>query len=327
MTANEYNHQAIGRTWSPPDLPSGLRDVHVAHGAHSDEFAEAVRKAQTELDVVADGKLGALTLDALRAADGERRRVVGGPDDGETWSPLTASVVKSRRKLHPRSVNKVGAILVHTTGSGIVAKARKMGRDPLDHAVAHYAGPKAYTSHYVMGWDGAIVGIVPENERALHAGVSDERRRLYQAGFATWARWLRPLNPAKPPLPAKVMDRDDGMVLYRDLFAGHLWWPRRWPLLPDPTRITSDPNGTTIGMDLLPAPEAEGGVHPGGFTDAQRDSLDVWVADVRRRLDRILPVLGHADVDPIVRCDAKGPWDPRCLAEWDVFGDAPLLLR
>jgi len=326
-SAKEYNRDADGVVWISPQLPPDLGGPYVKHGAGSAEFAKAVRTMQQDLGLVDDGKLGPLTWEAVETATYVSGKPMREQDKGERWSGLTSEVVRSRRSLKKRNWKKVLAAMIHTTGSGIVAKAKKKGMSPMDYAIRYYAGPKAYTSHYLMDWDGRIVGIVPEDLRALHAGMSDARLRLYRAGHGTWSRWLKPLNPKKPPTPSDIASKEDGMILYRQPFKGHLWWRDRWSDLSDPSRVIGNLNTHTVALDLLPASKSDGGIHPGGFTDAQKDALEAWVLDLRQRVGWSLPVIGHADGDPIVRNDAKGSWDPRCLLHWDVFADAPKLRR
>ena len=98
----------------------------------------------------------------------------------DVWSGNAARVDRTRRDLPERS-KRVEALIIHTTGSGIIGKALAANADPLDHAAAYYAKPKSYASHYLVGYDGTIVGTVPENLVAYHAGVSKSRRKLYSS--------------------------------------------------------------------------------------------------------------------------------------------------
>ena len=114
------------------------------------------------------------------------------------------------------------------------------------------------------------------------------------------------------------------MDLYKGRFPGHVWWLDRWKgVAVSPGDVLANPNGRSVGIDLLPAPKARGGVHPGGFTDAQMDAYARLHADICARLGRTLHALSHSDVDPIVRCNASGPWDPMIVRTHPLLLAAP----
>lgn len=326
--ATDYNHNGQNRIWHVKHLPEHMQEMVKVHGSGSQEFADMVLQYQKALGLEEDGKLGPLTYEAMATQYGSLRKVSAAPEPEETWSPLIARIQKTKRKLRKRKLEDVVGVVVHTTGRGIVGKAVKKKKDPFQYALDYYCGPKAYTSHYLMGWDGSVVGIVPEDERAYHAGVSTTRKNLYKAGLDTWTRWLKPLNAKKPPNKGDIVDRDGSMVLYGRPFGGYAQWKRRWAGVTDnPRDIMKDPNGQSIGLDLLPAPKDKGGVHPGGFTDDQQAALPLFLSDCRRRYGRKLILVGHSDVDPITRTNSNGSWDPMCIGQWEVFDEVLAQLR
>ena len=220
----------------------------------------------------------------------------------DVWSGNAARVDRTRRDL-PSRTKAVTALVVHTTGSGIIGKALKANADPLDYAADYYARPKSYASHYLIGYDGTIVGTVPENLVAYHAGVGKGRRKLYAKGD-DWRRFI-----AKG---RELVDTGEPQGRYDD-------WVERWPGLTSPLELLDGPsvNGQTIGLDLLaPLP---GERHPTTQIMWAR-ALVIDLVD-RYHLGTVagssvdeleIPkgvLLRHSDVDPITRSSKRGGWD------------------
>ena len=83
-----------------------------------------------------------------------------------SWSPIATRIV------NPRDVKdrpKPHGVIVHTTGSGIVLTAQNKGADPLEYTLAFYSNPKNNFSHYLIGWNGEIIQIAADTERAWQA--------------------------------------------------------------------------------------------------------------------------------------------------------------
>lgn len=231
----------------------------------------------------------------------------------DIWSGLVTMTTRTKRKLAARTLPPQ-AVVVHTTGGGIVAKALKADREPLTEALAWYSGPKAYSSGYLIGgfrrpgWDAqddAIAGIVPDNLVALHAGVPAGNAALYARGRAVWMRHV-----AKG---GALVDTGRVQERYSD-------WAERWPGAEGPADIlrghAKGVNARTLSLDVL-APE------PGEPHSAQQLS---WAAAlVRDLLGRHgLPVsrttvLRHSDVDPLSRTSPAGGWDPPTSAFRDIL--------
>lgn len=191
----------------------------------------------------------------------------------------------------PRRTLPVRAVVVHTTGTGIVEQALRKGRPPLDFAAAHYAKASSFASHYLIGYEGEVVGTVPEAVVAYHAGVPTAHRGLYALGRAVWPRYVG------------GTDRGGPQTHYGD-------WLARWPDLLSPLDLVTGKvvNGSTVGVDLL-APVPGVAFHP----EEQVAMAARLVADILRRHSLVASrptVLRHADVDPFSRSTKRGGWDP-----------------
>lgn len=199
-----------------------------------------------------------------------------------------ATQVPKPKDVDDRSMPVFG-LVVHTTGSGIVKQAQKLGVDPLEHAVAYYLKPDSYFAHYVIGWDGHIVQIADEKERATHVGFAE--RGKYLTG-----EW-------ETMLPKALVER----------------WKAKWPSHKSPAHLFpgSSPNNCYIGCELLPTPKRDPKF--GLFTLAQHQAVVMLCADIGDRYN--LPthwhhtsrLVGHEDLNPLTR-SAKGQgWDPGAL--------------
>ncbi|MBM3466127.1 MAG: N-acetylmuramoyl-L-alanine amidase [Armatimonadetes bacterium] len=227
--------------------------------------------------------------------------MTSGPD---IWSGLATRFARTRRALSPRTLPPQ-AVVVHTTGGGIIAKALKAGDEPIERALAWYSAEKSYTSGYLVGAfgeeghdddDDAVAGIVPDNLVALHAGVGKDRMALYAGGLAKWTRHVL----------AEGVLRDTGkpQPRYDD-------WKARWPGMESPMDILrgfqKGVNARTLSLDLLaPVPGK-------GHTPMQIQWTASLVADLLKRHNLApskLTVLRHSDLDPLARSSAAGGWDP-----------------
>ena len=198
-------------------------------------------------------------------------------------SPLARSVGTDRRG-RARTLPIFGMV-VHTTGSGPAEYQKQTGTPAVNDALDYYLGRGRWKGksdgfpHYLIGYDGTIYLICPESHVAWHAG--------WAKGRARWDGWTAPA-----------------------------WWTSVWS--PRGARTPADllppragsPNDAHIGVELLGSESGR------GFTDAQYDSLARLVIDVFRRngLTAAVPpnrqLLGHEDVEPILRANRGGGWDP-----------------
>lgn len=200
-----------------------------------------------------------------------------------TRSTLAAQVSR------PRDVDDrtlpVWGLCVHTTGSGIVDNALKLRVDPLDHAVHYYLTPGTFFPHYVCGWDGRLVQVADELERAQHVGFAERSKYLSGA-------WEKAVAPA---------------LLAR--------WKARWPGFKSPAHLFpgSSPNNVYIGVELTPLPKRDPA--NGLFTVEQYRSVAALANDIGTRWAlgarwwRGPRLLGHEDLNPITRPG----WDPGAL--------------
>lgn len=227
----------------------------------------------------------------------------------DVWSPLVDHVYRSARldratapKGRPLPVRRgnVQAAIVHTTGSGAVVKALKKGIDPFEYLARYYAKAHAYASGYLVGERPGVgievVGTVPDDRVAYHAGVAASRAAIYRRGRDVWPRFLK--------RSGQWFDTGKTQPHYRD-------WLERWPDLDCPLDLLDGfslgVNARTLSADLL-APE------PGErHRQAQIDMMVSLVEDLLSRhalQPSRLTVLRHADVDPLSRSSRRGGWDP-----------------
>lgn len=216
---------------------------------------------------------------------------------------------------------QVYGLVVHTTGSGLPAKARARGVYHTVQAVDYYSG--SHGCHYVNGWNGAeggdLLQLADEREQANGVGVSnrdqpdkDQRRSIDAGRF-------------EDDLPAVLVRR----------------WRERWPgvahsldLLPGTQTVNScyvhvecvpcvfhTDDGLIVGSGVQP-------LRPGlRFTQAQHDTVAALAVDVARRNGwpadqswwRTSRLLGHEDLTPISRHDRNGGWDPGALRDEPYF--------
>jgi hypothetical protein len=239
--------------------------------------------------------LGELEDDLLEAAD---ETGLAAASSAAMTSPLAIRSPRGWRTSGGKRKKPVWGIVVHTTGSGPAAMAGKPNRwnckSAIDCALALYGtGGMEGFPHYVIGYDGTIYAVAPENYVAWHAGWTKET-----GGRAAWARWSAPR-----------------------------WWSRVWGSGRTPLDLipndAGSPNTRHIGIELL------GGPSGWGFTEAQYRSLARLVTDIekRNRLNLGEPpnprLLGHEDVNPLTtkggRADAHGGWDPGAHREPSRF--------
>lgn len=191
----------------------------------------------------------------------------------------------------------VWGLAVHQTGSGITYAAQKKQVAPLEYAVAYYSKPGNNFAHYVIGYDGTIVQIADEKERAWHIGLDAEGRQLYLSG-----EWEK-------KLPAKLVEL----------------WKRRWPSYKSPAHLFSgpSPNNCYIGLELLPLEPKPAGFEPmfkgARHTLAQHQAVVMLAADIEDRYKlprgwhRTGRLVGHEDIEPINRSSKGAGWDPGYL--------------
>jgi hypothetical protein len=210
------------------------------------------------------------------------------------FSPL-AHLIDRPRDTTDRS-QPVFGLVVHTSGRGLVAQAKKHHADPLEFATDYYTGAE-YWPHYVMGYDGTTIQLANDFERAPHVGFADQRQ-AYLNG--TWVKQL--------PVPVTAL------------------WRARWDGYRSPAHLFPGPsvNDVYVGLELLPLEKPNGYGHL--FTPTQHVDVAGLYLDLIKRHG--LPpsarhderrLVGHEDVNPITRHDAHGGWDPGSLRDKPYF--------
>lgn len=208
------------------------------------------------------------------------------------------------------AARKPWGLLLHTTGGGVTAQAKRRWRGlstPIEVAIAIYIdyqnGAGGYPwggPGYVLDHDGTLYQIAPDEARTEHAGSYN--RGLYHSGS-----WIH-------RVPGEVVTQ----------------WSKAWPKQRHPYAMfpSVSPNIDYIGVEMIPVGDGFGGVpmRPGlRFTKAQHDTAIVLGKDLAPRhswpvgWERTGRLLGHEDVDPIERHDARGGWDPGAMRAQPYF--------
>lgn len=234
-------------------------------------------------------------------------------------SKLATALCDKGKKPRPTAY----AIVVHTTGSGVVENAKKEGVDPFKFTCDTYQRGSVYP-HYLIGYDGKIVSFCDEARWAAHAAWRDWEADAY-ASNDWWRKW--------------ASDYHDKVVAVEPSFYAD--WDVRWGergfaspvdlLAASSKNRSSSPNKVAIGVELLDAKP---------FTAQQVEALAKLVLDIAGRYGwpigsaQTWPwpnqfVLGHSDIGPCRRwARAKGDkgtvpkagvaWDPGAVHDlWD----------
>jgi N-acetylmuramoyl-L-alanine amidase len=176
-----------------------------------------------------------------------------------------------------------GGIVVHHTGVGVRARAERMHTTPTAAALYVYQQIMNESGHYVVGEEGDVYQIVPEDHVASHAGRQIAETTLYRA--AAW-------KLARP------------------------WWGVRWADYKSPMEllVPGRSGNAGIGIELVSPPAGE------PYTEAQYASLIALCREIMARHPHVEwrreTLLGHCDVNPARRGTRKGPWDPSPLFDW-----------
>ena len=201
-------------------------------------------------------------------------------------------------------------LLLHTTGRGVPALAKKRGEQPIEVALRVYRASQNGSNGYMWGGpgyvidhDGTVYQIAPDDVKTAHAGGSD--RKAYLSG--DWQQ-----------------EASDEVVRR---------WHQQWPGKSNPYHLfpSTSPNDDYIGVEMIPIGSGFGGepMSPGLlFTQAQHDAAVALAKDVGARhgfpagWHKTSRLLGHEDVQPMNRDDSRGGWDPGWLREKPYFNFA-----
>lgn len=210
----------------------------------------------------------------------------------------------------------VFGLCLHTTGSGILARARKTGQSPVDVALAWYKRSQGETGRngengypwggpgYLIGHHGEIHQLADDDILTNHAGGP------YRAEYLSGA-WTSLCS-------AETVRR----------------WRAQWPGVKSPQHLypSTTPNADYVGCEMIPTGPGQGTPMAPGlrFTLAQHDAAILLGRDLAARhgwptgWQRMPRLLGHEDVQPVApkpfgRSDAGGGWDPGALREKPYF--------
>lgn len=257
--------------------------------------------------------------DVVESAPDHTRAPTGG-SDGVSGLALPARTRWDATDRPQGWRGRVFGLVVHTTGSGLPAQARKNGVYHTVAAVDYYS--RSHGCHYVNGWRGAAGGdllqVANEHEQANGVGVTNED----------------PGKDQRRSVDAGRFEADLPAVLVRH-------WRRRWPgvgnsldLLPGTRTV----NSCYVHVECVPCVfHTDDGLLTGDgvepmrpglrFTTAQHDTVADLAVDVARRNGwpsdepwwRTARLLGHEDLTPISRHDRNGGWDPGGLRDAPYF--------
>ena len=227
-----------------------------------------------------------------------------------------------KHKLRPKKYrDEQHGLCIHTTGSGLPARAHKHGLYPTILAVEHYLG--THGPPYVCGWRGSaggdLIQLANESVRSngvgtmeqwkngkLHKGQRNSERGEYKG---SWEK----------DLPKTLVKRLKAM----------------FPGMKSPLRLLpAAPNSCMVQMEMIPCVYWVGkkkivGAKPMRkglkFTEAQHDTVAFLAVDLAERNNWpdgwwLTPRLGtHAMFTPISRSNSGGGWDPGVLRAKPFF--------
>ncbi len=209
-------------------------------------------------------------------------------------------------------------IIIHVTGE-----------ESLEKVKAIYLRKNSVSPHYLVTPSGQLFQLVKDGERAYHAGIDSNTRRLYRKGYDKWSQYLKHFSwYAAYPRDAVYLDGDAKPVwdkteaVFVATSDGTTWpdfayFRERLPNLDTPVNfdIDSDPNNYSIGIECLSlgAKTKDKTVYSDEMYEALR-SLTKNLSgkyEIPRTKGRIV---GHEDVNPIGRFG----WDPNSWFDWTV---------
>lgn len=196
---------------------------------------------------------------------------------------------------HPQRRAPLTIVVIHTTG------------ETDEEAIVRYysKNDKGIGPHYFIPYDGRVIHLVEEDRAAFHCGYTgdgkDNQRALYEQGMDVWTKRI-----------------NEAPWILSEPFVGYETWKRRWPGRQSPLELLCghSPNHSSIGIEVQ-EPEHR---QPEKFFDAQYTALAELLKDISARQGIVLDrdhVLGHYDVNPIVRCGKDGDRDPGEKFNWD----------
>ncbi len=207
-------------------------------------------------------------------------------------------------------------IVIHVTGEESLKKVK-----------AIYLRKNSVSPHYLVTPSGQLFQFVKDAERAWHAGIEPNIRKLYRRGYDQWSPYLRYFDWYEGyPKNAVYLDGDLQPVSQktRAVFVTtneRTSWPdfryfhRRWRGRDIPVNfdIDPDPNNYSIGIELLTkgAKRKNKKAYPRKMYNALSALLKNLSGKygIPRKKGR---VVGHEDVNPVGRFG----WDPNSGFDW-----------
>lgn len=224
------------------------------------------------------------------------------------YSPKAIQVPAARSPSKNATKRQPWGFLIHTTGGGITALAKKTKRTPIDVALDVYInsqnGSNGYLwggPGYVMNHDGGIYQLAPDDVLTNHCGGPNRQRYRNQS----WRNIVSKTAAARWDDQWRALGFDDPY----DLFP------------------SKSPNVDYIGLEMIPCGDGFGTpMRPGlRFTKLQHDAAIALADDCAERHGwpkgwaKTSRLVGHEDVDIIERDDAAGGWDPGWLRAAPYF--------
>lgn len=184
----------------------------------------------------------------------------------------------------PNRTEPVYGFCYHTMGRTIVAKALKLGIDPLEYAHSYYTRPNTYSAHYV-GRHGVTLQCSYEEDKCMHVGLTAAERNLFLSG-----KWKDKVAPVTYAL-----------------------WILQWgKFYKSPSHLYpgKSPNNVYVGYEMAPEPDAtytietlEAMCHQAHKTAKMHGFFEKdWFIRSGR-------FVSHEDINPINRSNKLGGWD------------------
>ena len=229
------------------------------------------------------------------------------------WSPFATRYPDLKRD-RPRT-DPVYGLCIHTSGGGVLTKAKKLGKHPDLVALTYYQSA-TYSTHYVAGLNG-FYQLTSETERVMHIGAADEKRGRTAAQVRKWylsGEWRK-------ELPSSFIKR----------------WDERWGsydgVLNSPPLLypTTYPNSCYVAIECIPCDGYTKSLQKGArYTTAQHVWCALLACDMAERYDwpdgwfHSPRLATHEDLAPHNRITKGEGWDPGVLRknpwfDWKFF--------
>lgn len=256
-------------------------------------------------------------------------------EPGESHISLHAKKTWDGKNRPKRWIGQIRGLVVHTTGSGLPAKAQDRGVYHTVAAVDYYS--KSHGCHYVCGWQGHKGGDLLQ--------LANEQERANGVGYATKGTQYK--NGKKTSSQTSTSASIKAGRFLKDIPSNLAkWWQERWPDYKHSQEFFAgtSANSAYAHVEMIPCvfrgtlANGKKGLVPGAkplrkalkFTQAQHEAIAALALDIALRNGFseeeewwLTPrLVGHEDLTPISRCTSSGGWDPGYLRaepyfDWD----------